>query len=571
LKRAIFFRSLLIALAALIISGGISVFILQNQYTQSKRGEMKQLLNVMAQVNNLPDGEALTNELSAMTADSLRVTVISSSGEVLGDSAHDPTTMENHENRPEFKEAILTGYGEDIRRSNTLGTSMIYVSKKLPDGNVIRLAANLKSINDHIWALFPALLIGILLALLITPLLAWRLSSGIIKPFGEVANALKRINSGNFDNVINTPEFIEFIPITDEINTLSQKITNTLRELTTERERIGYLLSNMNEGFVILDSKLQILIINRSAASFFGVDQKIEGKNLLHLTYQPKICEAAEIATHNRKPEVFDYTSSIDNRILQISISPVRGESQDDEVGVVMLITDVTAIRKAEQIRSEFVANASHELKTPLTSIKGFTELIETGIVKNEESVKNYLSLIRTETDRMIILINDILRLSELETIIVDSNVSRVSLKKIAQHVAKSLTVQAEENDIKIKIMGDAGILRANPDRMTQLMLNLIENAIKYNKNGGKVDIDITKTVGTVTLCITDTGVGIPKEAQERVFERFYRVDKSRSRKMGGTGLGLSIVKHIVGLYKGNIKLVSEVGIGTKIEVILPE
>jgi two-component system phosphate regulon sensor histidine kinase PhoR len=227
-------------------------------------------------------------------------------------------------------------------------------------------------------------------------------------------------------------------------------------------------------------------------------------------------------------------------------------------------------VRRTEQIRSEFVANASHELKTPLTAIKGFAELIRSGMIKNPQKESEYLSLICSETERMIDLINDILHLSELESISEDTGESNVSLLAIAEKVRESLSIQAEGKDVTVTVSGDAGILNANPDRLTQLVLNLLDNAIKYNRSGGSVSVIVRQLRNAVTLTVSDTGIGIPPEAKDRVFERFYRVDKSRSRKIGGTGLGLSIVKHIVSLYHGRIDLKSEVGKGTVIEVTIP-
>lgn len=570
MKRAVMLRSLLIALAALLISGIVSTLVLQRQYTESKSSEMREILNVMTIADKNEDYGTLAKHLSKLAPDYLRVTFIAQDGTVLGDSDADPAKMENHKGRPEVKAAMENGYGEDIRHSATVGIDMMYAAKKLPNGTVLRLAENLKGINAHIWTLMPGLLFGILLAMIITPFLAWQFSKAIVKPLGEVAGSLKSINAGKYGNDISLPAYDEFVPLVNEINMLSKKISGTLGELKAERLRISYLLNNMNEGLVVLDSAQRILIINRSASAFFSAPADIEGKNLLCLTHVTKVSEAVSFALNNGEPAFFDL-SLPDSRVLQIFVSPVTG-SEDDEYsgGVIMLITDVTAIRKSEQIRSEFVANASHELKTPLTSIKGFAELIETGIVNDPKVTKRYLGLIRGETERMITLINDILKLSELESNNIDTGKSSVNLMLIAQEVKESLSPQAQEKDVTVNIEGDNVFIDANPDRMTQLILNLLDNAIKYNVPGGKADIIIRQDRKNVIIKVSDTGIGIPEEAQERIFERFYRVDKSHSRKIGGTGLGLSIVKHIVALYKGKISLKSKEDTGTAIEVTLP-
>ena len=572
MKRAFLVRSLLVAFAALVISGILSAYVMQKQYLDVRKNEMHELLNVISATENTSDYGALAKKMAKLAPDSLRVTFIAPDGSVLGDSDADPAKMENHKSRPEFQAAVKTGYGETVRRSATVGIDMLYTAEKLPDGNFVRLSASVKNLYGHIWSLLPGLLTGILLALAVTPFLAWGLSAGVVKPFGAVAASLESINAGGYGGDVPEPKYAELAPIAREINTLSHKIAGTLAEQAAERRRITYLLDNMNEGLVLLDRRRRILIANRSARSFFGAEENPVGGDLLRLTRIPRIVEAAQAASENGTPETFDFTSADESRILQLFVSPVAGaESGEADGGAILLATDVTAVRRAEQIRSEFVANASHELKTPLTSIKGFAELMESGIITDKRKTAESLALIRTETERMIVLIDDILKLSELESVSEDAGKARVSLLAVARRVAESLSVQADAKRVTVTVGGDDGVVNANADRMTQLVLNLLDNAVKYNREGGSVSVTVRENIGSVTLTVADTGVGIPPEATDRVFERFYRVDKSRSRKMGGTGLGLSIVKHIVGLYKGKIDLTSKVGEGTVISVTLPE
>lgn len=572
MKRAMVVRSLLVVCAALLISGIVSAYVMQHQYLEDRKNEMRELLNMISVSETSPDYGALAKKMAKIAPDSLRVTFIAPDGKVLGDSDADPETMENHKTRPEVQAAFETGYGEDVRYSSTLGADMLYTAKKLANGDVVRFSANLKGLYDHVWSLLPGLLTGFLLALAVAPFLAWRFSSGIIRPFGEVADTLEYINSGEYGTEIPEPKYEEFAPLVRQINELSRKISSTLAEQEAQRKRIDYLLDNMNEGLVVLSQDEKILIANRSARSFFGSGELPEGSNLLHLTHIPCVVDAARDASENGNPVTFDFSPDGGNRILQLFVSPVSGEdSAEADGGVILLATNVTASRRAEQIRSEFVANASHELKTPLTSIKGFAELLETGITADKEKTSEYLALIRRETERMIVLINDILKLSELESIAEDTGKTRVSLLTVSRRVAESLSVQAKEKNVTITVGGDIGNLNANADRMTQLVLNLLDNAVKYNRSGGSVSVTVKQTDSDTVLTVSDTGIGIPPESTERVFERFYRADKSRSRKMGGTGLGLSIVKHIVGLYHGKIELRSEVGTGTCITVTLPQ
>ncbi len=572
MKRAMVVRSLLVVCAALLISGIVSAYVMQHQYLEDRKNEMRELLNMISVSETSPDYGVLAKKMAKIAPDSLRVTFIAPDGKVLGDSDADPGTMENHKTRPEVQAAFDTGYGEDVRYSSTLGADMLYAAKKLANGDVVRFSANLKGLYDHVWSLLPGLLTGFLLALAVAPFLAWRFSSGVIRPFGEVADTLEYINGGEYGTEIPEPKYEEFAPLVRQINELSHKISSTLAEQEMQRKRITYLLDNMNEGLVVLSQDEKILIANRSARSFFGSGELPEGSNLLHLTHIPCVVDAARDAAENQKPVTFDFSPDGGNRILQLFVSPVSGEeSAGADGGVILLATNVTASRRAEQIRSEFVANASHELKTPLTSIKGFAELLETGITADKEKTSEYLALIRSETERMIVLINDILKLSELESIAEDTGKTRVSLLTVSRRVAESLSVQAKEKNVTITVGGDSGTLNANADRMTQLVLNLLDNAVKYNRSGGSVSVTVKQTGSDTILTVSDTGIGIPPESTERVFERFYRADKSRSRKMGGTGLGLSIVKHIVGLYHGKIALSSEVGNGTCITVTLPQ
>lgn len=571
MKRALVVRSLLVVCASLIISGIVSAYVMQQQYIDSRKNDMRELLNIISVSDTTSDYGTLAKKMAKIAPDSLRVTFISPDGEVLGDSDADPSSMGNHKARPEIQGAVLTGYGEEIRYSSTLGTDMLYAAKKLPNGDIVRLSTNLKSLYDHVWSLLPGLLTGFLLALAVAPFLAWRLSNGILRPFGEVAEALECTNSGEYGIDIAEPEYEEFAPIVRQINELSRKISSTLAAQEAQRKRITYLLDNMNEGLVVLDRGGKILIANRSARSFFGERELPDGSSLLRLTHIPRIIAAAENALEHGQPETFDFSPDGGSRLLQLFVSPVSaGEDTGTEGGAILLVTNVTAVRRAEQIRSEFVANASHELKTPLTSIKGFAELLDSGMITDSKKTSEYLSLIRSETDRMIVLINDILKLSELESISDDSGKTNVSLLAVAHRVTESLSVQAKEKNVTIAVSGDNGSVNANKDRMTQLVLNLLDNAVKYNRSGGSVTVSVRQTKEMTVLTVADTGIGIPPEATERVFERFYRVDKSRSRKIGGTGLGLSIVKHIVGLYHGQIKLESTVGEGTSIEVSLP-
>lgn len=573
MKRAILIRCLWIVFVSLVISGLMSAVLLQRQYNDGKQQEMQELLNVISISDSVNSKAypALAKKLITLSNYNFRITFIAPDGKVLGDSESDPAEMENHKSRPEVASALKTGYGENLRNSSTLGIRMLYIAQKMPNGDIARISANVDGINSHILTLLPGLLFGLLVSMIIAPLLAWKLSETIVKPFGDVVSSLKSVNAGNYAKGIGSPPYAELAPLTGEINCLARKIAKMLEDLTSEKNRISYLLDNMSEGLVVLDRHQKILIINHSALAFFNAPGNLYGANLLQLTHTPKIIDSAIQSAENGAHSYFDVTAD-DGRILQILMSPVTGTIDDaSDGGVILLITDVSAIRRSEQIRSEFIANASHELKTPLTSIKGFAELIGNGFIQDEEQVTRYLTLIRGETDRMISLIDDILKLSELESITAETGCSKISLALVARKVKESLSPQASAKNVEVNVIGDNPFIRANGDRMEQLLLNLMDNAIKYNVAGGRVEVLIKDLGDKAMITVSDTGVGIPEADRERVFERFYRVDKSHSRKIGGTGLGLSIVKHICALYKGKISLRSELGHGTVISVTLPK
>lgn len=551
MKRLVIIENLLIVLLALVITWLITAFAYQKILVNSKQSDLK---TILYSANSFTQsGVIAEKKLKASGKPDIHISIYENS---------------NAENLPkEVSSAFKNGYGENIDDISYLGTSRIRAAQKFSDGSVLQLSA------DVPYAGFTAF--GILPALLAAFAILFRFSSTLITNikfvFKGVAMTLERAGNEGGVTVKPAPELLEYDDFSEEsaeIAQLSTQVSHKVRDLFMENKRIDYLLNNMNEGLVVFDRNLNILTINRSAILFFDAAFELKGQNILRLTHNPAVAEKLKEVAESGSPASVDISPD-GQKTLQILMSAVRDEDEKLD-GAIMLISDVSKIRLAEKIRSEFVANASHELKTPLTSIKGFSELIDSGIIKDPEKVSGYLEHIRTETERMIGLINDILKLSELESSAFDTGKVQVSLKLIAQKVCDSLINQINSKGVTVSVSGDIGSIEANPDQMKQMFLNLIDNAIKYNKPLGSVDVTVEQASEFVLITVKDTGVGIPEESQKRVFERFYRVDKSRSRKLGGTGLGLSIVKHIVGLYKGSIRLESKVGVGTSIEITLP-
>lgn len=551
MKRIILIENLFIIFISVLIVWIITAFLYQNLLINEKGKELRSTLNL---ISSLPTSTQADVIKSNFKSNRINIQIIDKN-----------RTSE----APEVKTASENGYGENARNYGIFGVSDISAAIKLKNGTILHANSEVPQGSYSFWSVIPALILGALLSLRQVSKLVF----GIRFLLKGAEMTIER--AGNEAGVEVKPapellEYTEFIESAEELAKTSTAISQKVKELYVENKRIDYLLNNMNEGLVVLGRDLNILVINRSAEKYFDAGLNLKGSNILRLTHNPSIEKTLKTVFESGNSGAVDVKSPDGKKILQIMISAILDDDSHEINGAIMLISDVTEIRLAEQIRSEFVANASHELKTPLTTIKGFSELIDTGIVSDPEKARGYLLHIRTETERMIGLINDILKLSELEATSHDTGLEQVSLKFLAQKVKSSLVNQITEKNIEVNVEGDIGSFDANPDHMQQMLLNLIDNAIKYNREGGEVIIIVTQSPGEVGVMVKDTGVGIPKESQKRVFERFYRVDKSRSRKMGGTGLGLSIVKHIVELYNGTIKLESEQGKGTSISIMFP-
>ncbi len=537
----------MIVLLAVVVTWVVTAFLFQNVLIDAKRSDLK---SVLCLVQQYPNPQSVTNEQKNLLPQI----------EFIEPGKADGT--------PEVLQAEKTGYGEHSDSYNILSDSTVAVAGKLSNGTIIRVHGIVPGSGYTLLSILVAVLVAVVLIVR----QASRIVTNIDFVFKGAAMTLERAGNEGGVTVNPAPETLQYVDLIDsahELAKISTQVSLKVKELYIENKRIDYLLNNMNEGLVVFDRDMRILVINRSASRFFDAVGEMKGKNVLRLTHMPAIADALQGVTQSGEPAAVDIRNPDGKKTLQILMSAVHDEEENTD-GAIMLISDVTEIRLAEQIRSEFVANASHELKTPLTSIKGFSELIDTGIINDPEKAHGYLEHIRTETERMIGLIGDILKLSELEATSHDTGMVQLSMKLIAQKVCGSLYNQINMKNVSVKVTGDIGSMEANPDHMEQMLLNLVDNAVKYNKPGGSVTVEVTQSEETVSVKVSDTGVGIPKESQQRVFERFYRVDKSRSRKLGGTGLGLSIVKHIVGLYNGKIKLESETGQGTSIEIILP-
>uniref|UniRef100_UPI00260CC026 sensor histidine kinase n=1 Tax=uncultured Flavonifractor sp. TaxID=1193534 RepID=UPI00260CC026 len=453
------------------------------------------------------------------------------------------------------------------------GTSMLYVAKRFADGMIGRASMPLSSIDSLVagglWGFVIASLAAVLLALL----LSRRTANRVVAPLSAVSQTLQGVLDGTGRPGLDAYQSDdELRPILRYIDKLVERLGGYIQSITDERDKVSLILDCMAEGLILLDEDGKVLAINRSARAIFGFPEGDEEDGALLLTRSRRLREAIRSSQDKHAPVVLEVDALTEEaRSLRMFISPVSGRQYEGQaVGTSILISDVTQLKKAEGIRSEFTANVSHELKTPLTSIKGFTDMLSGGMVASPEDQKRFITMIGVEVDRLIDLINDILKLSELESAAIDQSSEHCDALEVAEDTAALLTPAAREAGVSLAVSGLSAEVAVPQSRLKELLLNLMSNGIKYTESGGKVETTIHLQDNQAVITVADNGIGIPTEAQGRVFERFYRVDKGRARKNGGTGLGLAIVKHIVQLYGGTVTLESKVGKGSTFTVKLP-
>lgn len=485
-----------------------------------------------------------------------RLTLISKDGTVISDTKKDASKMKNHGKREEVKEALDEGYGTSSRYSSTMLQKTVYKAKKLNDGNVIRISSNRATAGVIAMGIIQPGMIVILISLIISGLLAHRLSNRIVDP----------LNNLDLEHPLENNNYEELSPLLRKINSQHVEIRSQLKMLEAKKNEFHQITSQMREALILLDGEGRILSMNESAFRLFDTGQDAIGKSFITNFRNHELSQAISSANEEGYSEIH---LTLDERIYQFNISRISSFENDDEGGIVILAFDITEQSNAEKRRREFTANVSHELKTPLQSIIGSAELIENNLVKPSDT-KKFISKIRTEADRLVVLIDEIISLAKLDEGI-DAVRTDVNILELAREACSSLNDSAKLKNVSISIDGEDVILH-NSIRtlLKEAIYNLCDNAVKYNVEGGNVKINISETMDNVIISIQDTGIGIPQGDQERVFERFYRSDKSHSRETGGTGLGLSIVKHAVAYHNGDITVKSEEGKGTEIILSLP-
>lgn len=484
-----------------------------------------------------------------------RITWIGTDGGVLYDSVTDPQEMENHFAREEVKQALAEGYGESSRYSPTLTQRYLYSAKRLPDGTVLRLSVTQASLLTLTLGMLQPICVVFAIALLLSIILASRLSKKIADP----------INRLNLDTPLKNHVYEELTPLLHRLGIQQQQIRNQEALLKQRQNEFETLTNGMTEGIVLLDGKGFLLGSNPAADRLFHTGKDATGKHILSLCTAPIL---SDLLTKAESGIYTEGTLSLDSRTYRLTASPVMEEHVIH--GIVLLALDVTEKESLEKLRREFTANVSHELKTPLHTISGCGELLANGMV-GPEDIPSFSQRIYMEAQRMIRLVEDIISLSHLDEGAEDLQWENVDLFALAKNAVAALEPEAERMGVEVKLDGSPAILYGIAQLLGSIVYNLCDNAIKYNRAGGSVSLSVTEEENALALRVADTGIGIPTEDQGRIFERFYRVDKSHSREIGGTGLGLSIVKHAVRLHGGTVTVDSAPGKGTTMTVRFPK
>ena len=546
------FKSMLIVASVILIASFIIILgFSYNYYTRVSADNIKTQTDLIARAVELEGSDYL----DSLNMKGYRVTWISPDGTVLYDSEADAAYLENHNDREEFIEAVDSGFGESSRYSSTLTERMIYFAQRLSDGSVIRLASSQGTVLLLVFKMISPVCIVLLIAVILSIVLASRLAKRIVKP----------LNALDLDKPLENETYDELSPLLMRIEHQHRQIREQMRELERKQEEWNVMTGCMNEGIILLSENNVILSINESAARILGASADCVGQDMLSVCRSLDTQELLEQASQGIKTEKIVEFSGAE---YQLNASPVWDDGKVK--GLVLLFFDVTEKVHSEQIRREFTANVSHELKTPLHIISGTAERMKNGLVKAED-MPDFIDRIYSQSQRMIALVDDIIELSRLDEGMVSAPRDIVHLKTTAEHVAAQLAPEAAKENITLTVNGDDGVIRGVPTLIGELIYNLCDNAIKYNRPGGRVEVTVEDKASRVMLKVADTGIGIPSADRQRIFERFYRVDKSRSREMGGTGLGLSIVKHVAKLHDADIEMTSVLDKGTVFVVSFPK
>lgn len=510
----------------------------------------------------------------------MRFTVIDTDGLVLADSESEPETMDNHLDRPEVQDIMIRDedIGESVRYSVTEDIDMMYVANPIYDDNgsllgVIRTSLPLNSINDTMIVFWRTLAVFLGIILVIAAITASILSRSITRPVTDIIKVTKRLGEKDYSSRVHTEISGEIGDLSRSVNELAMNLQNQMRALHENEQQLSTILSNMVSGVMLVNQEGEILMINSAMERFLAQhNQHIVGQHYQAFDDNLNLKKyIAAVFDDNEKIHAEITSEDLSKNVFDAHFGPFYGNGWKQR-GVIIVLHDITNIKRLEKMRSDFVANVSHELKTPVTSVKGFAETLLGGEVNDEATAKSFLEIIYNESERLDRLIRELLHLSRIENKVTPLNLSSVDLIALIHSITKTLSKSISEKSLEVTLplSTEEVTIEGDSDRLNQILLNLIANSINYTGEGGRIDISMEMTEYNVHISISDTGIGIPEESVPRVFERFYRVDKARSRNSGGTGLGLAIVKHLVDSHQGDIEVSSVEGEGTTFTVTFP-
>lgn len=543
--RGTVFTAMLVLAASIVLILGVLHGFFENQIKAELAKEAEYISYALKN-----EGLSFLEDLRRSDKDIERVTVVSADGTVLADTVTDTENMENHSDREEIRQAFENGTGTSVRYSDTLTEKTVYYAMLLEDGNVLRVSTTQYTVPAVLLGLARPIIVVAIIAVVLSLILSVKVSESIVKP----------INALDLDDPENNDTYEELSPLLKKISVQKKTINLQLKEAGRKQEEFRLITENMREGFIVIDSDTNLLTYNSATLQLLGITEPVSGSALsLNRTKGFR-----EVIKNTLKEGHSESEISLDGRIYSLIANAVLSDKKI--IGAVIVILDVTESAKREQLRREFTSNVSHELKTPLTSISGFAEIMRSGGTP-EETVIDFSKSIYDEAQRLISLVSDIIKISELDEGYAQFEKEKVDLYELSEEIAERLKPEADRKNVQISVLGESAEIFGVRKILDEMIYNLCDNAIKYNKENGVADIIITEKHGKVQLTVKDTGIGIPKSDHDRVFERFYRVDKSHSKAIGGTGLGLSIVKHGAAYHNAKIDLKSENGKGTAINI----
>ncbi|MBL5830352.1 two-component system histidine kinase PnpS [Heyndrickxia sporothermodurans] len=578
------FRFLLLLFFVLLAIGFFIGDLMKNTYMDMTRNQLFQDANIVSEFINSKEIRKQSNELqekveSFYAENQPRITIIDVNGDVVADSEDNPAKMENHANRPEFKDIVKRHKknAESIRFSETLGYNMMYVATPIQNKDqvvgVIRVAFTLQNIDHAIKKLWLSLGLAMGITLILASIIAISLAKGITRPIEDIIQVARRLSEKDYSSRVRAKTNGELEQLSIAINTLAKSLQHQMEEISENQQKLTGVLTNMVSGVMLINPEGRIVLVNPAMEKIIGsTADQLRGK--LHIEAGKSFGLSQLIdQSLKKKIKIHDEVQMYypDQRILDAHLAPYLGANGEIK-GIITVLHDITDIRRLEKMSSEFVANVSHELKTPITSLKGFAETLLDGAMYDPEIAKSFLTIIHDESERLHRLITDILHLSKIEQHQLPFHPEPLNVTGVIYETIDTIQEEINKKQLTIKLPNQKPvIIDAEKDRLQQIILNLVANAVTYTPDKGTIEIGIVEKDDQIELTVKDTGIGISKEELPRIFERFYRVDKARSRNSGGTGLGLAIVKHLVESHHGSIQVDSEEGKGTLFTITLPK